>query len=85
MALKMYLFEPDRMYSGGALAVAAESLEQAISLVADASVDWNTEMRPVTETYCVERREFVPLPVPHVPGVSISGKPRVLFDYTYEE
>ena len=79
MALKLYLFEPKAMYAGGALGVAAESLEQATAIA-------NSDtLRHISESYCIESREWEVCQTPHILGVSISGKPRIIFSHTYEE
>jgi hypothetical protein len=69
--LRMFLFTPTARYSGGCLAIAAATIEDARK-VADAS-----------------RAEIfyhvAPIALKSVPGVMVSGRPRIVFNYTYME
>jgi hypothetical protein len=82
--MKLYLFQPDAAYSGGAVGVAANDLAEAQRLVA-AREPWLIDLKHISEEYNDKLHKFVPLDAPHLVGVRVSGKPRILFDHTYTE
>ena len=80
--LSLFLFEPNKMYSGGAVGIAAASLADAKRIAKEYN-ELET-LVPILDRYCLEKREFVPQAAA-VPGVHVEGEPRIVFDYIYEE
>ena len=80
--LSLFLFELDRLWSGGAVGIAASSLAEAKRIAE--TYDERETLIPILDRYDIGKRALVPKAAA-VPGVHVEGEPRVIFDHTYAE